>query len=320
MSLITTTDAVERLRSGQIVAVPTETVYGLAGRIDDEGALREIFRVKERPFFDPLIVHVFDRAHAATLAREWPPIIDALARAFWPGPLTFVVPKRPHVSDLITSGLESVGLRAPRHPLAREVLVQLGVPFAAPSANKFGRTSPTKAADVLTEFDGAVPVLDGGPCEVGVESTVISVDELPGGRWRINLLRPGGVSRADLTAVLDDHFNYEITRAHSTAAPGHLKAHYQPSNPVILLTSEGASLSETELSSRIQAELGKTPERLLPLQLPTAPEQAARVLYSEFRRLSQIPGAILVPLTAVLNGPDGEAIRDRLERAASLKI
>lgn len=295
MSLVTPERAITLLQEGAVVAVPTETVYGLAGRIDDERALRQIFAIKKRPFFDPLIVHVADVAAARDLAREWPPIYEELARRFWPGPLTLVAPKRPHVSDLITSGLDSVGLRCPRHPVALAILNGLGVPFAAPSANLFGRTSPTRAADVLAEL--SVPVVDGGDSEVGVESTVVKWDGS-----RLHLLRPGLITRERLREV-----GVEVVRTQSQASPGHLEVHYQPRNPVVLVEGD---------TPFARAELGPVFE----LRLPSEPALAARVLYSEFRRLSEEPGAILVRRVTSQTGEEWEVIWDRIERAASYRV
>lgn len=314
MSIIDVSTAVSRLTAGDVVAIPTETVYGLAGRIDREPTLRQIFAVKQRPFFDPLIVHVAEVDHARQLAAEWPAIFDDLARAFWPGPLTLVTKKTDAVSSLITSGLDTVALRCPRHPLALEIIRRVGVPLAGPSANRFGRTSPTRAEDVQSEFVNEVAVVDGGPCEIGLESTVIQAENVDG-VWNVGILRPGGIGRAQLQTVLESKYKVNIQRLHSAASPGHLKAHYQPTNPVVIV--RGAIPEDKGV---LEYALSRPVERVHVLKLPDTPELAARTLYSEFRRLSQLPGAIVIQQLAANSGPDWEAIWDRVERASSARI
>lgn len=314
MSIIDVKTAVDALKLGDVVAIPTETVYGLAGRIDREPTLRQIFSVKQRPFFDPLIVHVAELSHAQSLAAEWPEVFTVLAEKFWPGPLTFVVKKTEAVSPLITSGLDTVAVRCPRHPLALEIIKQVGVPLAGPSANRFGRTSPTVAQDVKDEFVGEVSVVDGGACEIGLESTVIQAEK-KGETWHIGILRPGGISRTQLQEALEGKFKFEIHRLHSAASPGHLKTHYQPTNPVVIVRGPFP-----EDKAVLEYALSRPVERIFPLVLPATPELAARTLYSEFRRLSKEPGAIVVQQILSNSGPDWEAIWDRIERAASAKI
>jgi L-threonylcarbamoyladenylate synthase len=318
MPLISVADAVEHLRRGQVVALPTETVYGLAGRIDDDKALREIFAVKKRPYFDPLIVHVPTLEVARSLSSNWPALYDQLCSVFWPGPLTVIAPKAARVSELITSGLDSVAIRCPQHPLMLQILRELGVPLAAPSANRFGHTSPTSAGHVLTEFNDQVAVVDGGPCVIGVESTVLSAEQKDG-RWQIRILRPGGVSREQLRQVLNRlKVDYELSRAESSASPGHLPAHYQPDAPVILIENGGLT---AEHKQQIAERLGRTVSEWLELRLPETPQQSARELYAEFRRLSQDPSkAIWVQRLTSQRGEEWEAVWDRIERAASLKI
>lgn len=190
-------EAVRILKNGGLVAFPTETVYGLGADALDPLAVAKIFEAKERPTFDPLIVHVPDVEEAKALAAKFPPLAERLAEAFWPGPLTLVLPKKPCVPDLVTSGLPTVALRAPAHPLALELLRAFGGALAAPSANLFGHISPTTAGHVVRSLGQRVDlVLDGGPCRVGVESTVLSlIEETP------VLLRHGGVSLEELEKV-----------------------------------------------------------------------------------------------------------------------
>lgn len=316
MSYITVDQAVELLQQGQVVGVPTETVYGLAGRIDSEDALKRIFSTKQRPFFDPLIVHIHDPSQVKSLALEWPEVFEKLAKRFWPGPLTLVTRKTDYVSPLITSGLETVAIRCPRHPQTLEILRKLDVPLAAPSANRFGRTSPTRAQHVENEFDGQVAVVDGGDCEVGLESTVVDAQK-SGDHWMIRILRPGGVSRQEIQNELSKHgFRFSIERAESSASPGHLKAHYQPAVPVVILD---ADLTDSEVLKRVQSALKISATSVSHLGLGHAPEQAARRLYQDFRELSQNPKTVI----AVRRTPQNsgwEALWDRIERASSLKL
>jgi L-threonylcarbamoyladenylate synthase len=251
--------AVALIRAGELVAIPTETVYGLAANAFDARAAASIFAAKERPAFDPLIVHV-PRAwqSSATLIEEGifsanslgpgqQQVIDALINAFWPGPLTIVAPKSPRIPDVVTSGLQTVGVRMPDHPVTQVLLQRLELPLAAPSANRFGRISPTNADHVLDELDGRIPaVLDGGRCEVGVESTIARV-ELDGS---LTILRPGGTSvealreslafelkaPADQITINQDSRTMPTGGAtHAMAAPGMLESHYAPAKGLLLM-------------------------------------------------------------------------------------
>lgn len=318
MSLISPAYAAQLLEKGELVAVPTETVYGLAGRFDRDETLRRIFTVKGRPFFDPLIVHVSGIEQAKSLVSEWPEIFDSLAKAFWPGPLTLVAPKNDKVSSLITSGLPSVAVRCPRHPMAEEILRDLKVPFAAPSANLFGQTSPTSAQHVLKEFNGQIPVVDGGECDVGVESTVISARKTSKGKWIVEILRPGGVSRQEIIDVLKSaKFDFSVERATSQASPGNLKHHYQPSSPVVIV--EGHRDEKIILSALNEKMPGKI-ARISWLDLDDDPRQAARTLYQSFRDLSGEAQAIAIERKSLHSSSDWEAIWDRIQRASFLKL
>jgi L-threonylcarbamoyladenylate synthase len=317
MSLISVNEAIAKLRAGNIVAIPTETVYGLAARIDDESALKQVFAVKERPFFDPLIVHVSDVSQARLLAREWPDIFSTLTDAFWPGPLTMVVPKMEAVSKLITSGLDTVALRCPRHPVALEILRGVQIPLAAPSANRFGRTSPTRAEHVLSEFDNKVPVVDGGPSEIGVESTVVCIEGGP--NWKVHILRPGGITRTQIEQVLKEKgFQFEIVKSASFVSPGQGKTHYQPNCPVVIVDRVAWS---PEVKAKIEQRLERTFTHAHLLPLGNSPQLAARKLFENFRELSAIPSSLIVAIRTPENsGYEWEAIWDRIERAAILSI
>lgn len=312
--IISVAEAVAKLQTGGIVAIPTETVYGLAGRIDDESALKQIFMVKQRPFFDPLIVHVSDLNQAKKLCLDWPPVFDVLAQAFWPGPLTLVARKTESVSSLITSGLDTVAIRWPYHPVAQQILRELHMPLAAPSANLFGRTSPTKAEHVEKEFSGTIPVVDGGQSEVGVESTVISYDA--GNPRILEILRPGGISRNQIATVLKENgLNLEVVRAHSTASPGHLKSHYQPNCPVVILENKTWS---DEYREKVERELNRPFPYVHELNLGSSAQVAARQLYEKFRQFSEVQGGLIaITRTPQNSTSDWEAVWDRIERAST---
>src|SRR5215469_140610 len=218
-------EAARILREGGLVVFPTETVYGLGANALDAAAVRRIYALKGRPATSPLIVHVASVDQAKELAAEWLPQTGRLAREYWPGPLTLVVPKKPIIPDEVTAGLASVGLRMPRHPVALELLRVAGVPIAAPSANRFTQLSPTTAGHVREAFGTETPfLLDGGPCEVGLESTVIAVTY-----EGLEVLRPGMASVADAVPAARAE-----SRAHRS--PGQHRKHYSPKTRIVLVS------------------------------------------------------------------------------------
>ena len=286
-------EAVALLTAGDLVAFPTETVYGLGADASNPLAVRRIFAAKGRPADHPLIVHLTSAAllpawAVSTVAAE------ALAAAFWPGPLTLVLQRVSGVLDEITGGRETVGLRVPDHPVARALLAAFGGGIAAPSANRFGRVSPTTAEHVVAELGEETFVLDGGPCRVGLESTIV---DLSGARPA--LLRPGGISREALEAVLGP-----VAVGGTTAAPGTLPAHYAPRTALRI-----ADHAETE-AERLRAE-GLT----VAVLAAAAPEDYARQLYAELRRLDAL-GVDLLVAERVPEAGIGAAVNDRLSRAA----
>jgi L-threonylcarbamoyladenylate synthase len=216
--------AVSLLRNGQVVAFPTETVYGLGAIAFEPRAIAQIFEIKGRPRFDPLIVHAENAQKAFELCANTPLVAIRLAEAFWPGPLTLVLPKRPSIPDIVTAGLASVAVRVPAHPVALQLLAAIEAPLAAPSANRFGRASPTTSTHVQDDLGSAVElILEGGPCERGIESTILSLlYERP------RLLRPGGISLEAIQALIGD---VDATVAVTTRpqSPGQLSSHYAPS-------------------------------------------------------------------------------------------
>ncbi len=307
------------LRRGELVAIPTETVYGLAANALDARACRKIFTAKRRPADDPLIVHVTDVRAAEALA-EWNDVARALARRFWPGPLTLVLPKRARVPGIVTSGQATVAVRAPSHPLARRLLREAQVPLAAPSANPFGYVSPTTAAHVLDGLAGRIPhVLDGGPCTVGVESTIVDATD----PRRLVLLRPGALGAADLRAALRaaglGATRVGTKRREAMLAPGLLDQHYSPRTPLTLVAR--APQQEVAGTARIfwRRPAGmKASVGVFALTRRGDAEDAARNLYAVLRAADAAGFTGLVCEKAPVGaGAWGEAINDRLQRAAA---
>lgn len=260
------------LQSGNVVAIPTETVYGLAGWIYSEEGLKKIFSTKERPFFDPLIVHVDTIEKARALSIEWTETHQVLAENCWPGPLTLIAKKNDDVNPLITSGLDSVGLRCPRHPETLKLLSSIEGGLAAPSANKFGKTSPTSAEHVFEEFADSVSILDGGSSEVGIESTVAGIVN-----GRVEIFRPGFFTAKAIKEILyENHIDIEVVYAESPVAPGQLKHHYMPKIPLIIVPEN--FVPENNLSL-IQFPFKKP----VIWKQPLSPSIASRELYEKMR-------------------------------------
>jgi L-threonylcarbamoyladenylate synthase len=317
--------AVEVLRRGGLVAFPTETVYGLGADAANPSAVERIFAVKGRPPFHPLIVHLPDRSALEEWAAEVAPEAWALAEAFWPGALTLVVPRAERVPDAVTGGLDTVGLRVPAAPLALELLSAFGAGVAAPSANRFGRVSPTTADHVRADLGDAVDlVLDGGPCSIGVESTIV---DCTGERFEI--LRPGGVSAEALSEVLGCEIGLRTGApgaAPSVRAPGTLPSHYAPRARVELVAAgpEAAVRARALLDEGRRAGLlAPAPEELLGLPgevevLPPAggPEDYARCLYDRLREADRRDLDVLLVIPPPQGGL-GTAVTDRLRRAAA---
>lgn len=282
--------AAELLRAGKLVAIPTETVYGLAANALDESAVRRIFEAKQRPFSSPLIVHVADLTMARELALEWPPQADALAARFWPGPLTIIVPKSGKVPDLVTAGLPGVALRMPAHPVALAVIQAAGIPLAAPSANRFTQLSPTTAQHVREGLGDTVDfVLDGGPCAVGIESTVVS---LTGPVPRI--LRPGMISQTQIEEVIGP-----VEAGAGAESPGQHPKHYSPRTRVVV----GDSPSEGRGA------------RLDTTNMPRASEAYAEQFYAKLHELDQ-QGYDWIAIELPPDKPEWAGIRDRILRSA----
>ena len=289
--------AAELIRHGKLVAIPTETVYGLGANALDAAACERIFEVKGRPRTSPLIVHADSTAMARDYVSEWPEAAETLARRYWPGPLTLVLPKQPSIPDIVTAGLPTVGIRVPAHPLALELIRAAGVPIAAPSANRFTELSPTNAAHVpekLADF-----VLDGGPARIGIESTVLSL------AGPATLLRPGVIPLPDLEALIGP-----IAVAHESVdgahpSPGMHERHYRPQTPMYLL-QPGA---QTPHGRGAWLRIGR--------EMPRDPREYAAALYAALHQLDgQGLGWIAVERPPAT--PEWAGVLDRLRRAAGM--
>jgi L-threonylcarbamoyladenylate synthase len=301
--------AVALLRAGELVAFPTETVYGLGADALNAAAVAKIYALKGRPAGHPLIVHLAEPAELARWAAPVPPAALALAARFWPGPLTLVLPRARGVPDVVTGGQDSVGIRVPAHPVARALLAAFGGALAAPSANRYGRVSATRAADVREEFGREAPfVLDGGDCPVGLESTIVSLLGEP------LLLRPGAIPAAALEAVLGP-----LRRAapgEGPRAPGTTRAHYAPRTPLAIVTT--GELAAAGPGAAVLARRPPPPSFAGRRWIEAAAdaERYAHDLYAALRELDR-SGAERILVEAAPAGADWEAVRDRLGRAAA---
>jgi len=296
--------AVNEILKGNLIVLPTETVYGLGADATNKKAVLKIYETKRRPLFDPLIVHIKSIKEIKKYVRNIPKEVYKLAEAFSPGPITFILPKKNTIPDLVTSGLESVAVRIPSHPMFQKVLKKSGKPIAAPSANMFGRISPTTAKDVLKELKGKVNfILDGGMCEIGIESTVVSFLE-----DNIKILRPGFITKRDIEKVLRKKVILTRDRTRKGKhksdiySPGMLKNHYAPATPLYLTEN----LKDFEEEKRVGILDFAQYENL---------NEIALNLFSDLRKLDEDNYAYLVA-KKVKDSGIGSAINDRLEKAS----
>jgi L-threonylcarbamoyladenylate synthase len=309
-------EAAALLNAGDLVAFPTETVYGLGADAENPRAVSRIFAAKGRPAHHPLIVHFSNFAAARGWAAAVPPAAQRLAEAFWPGPLTLVLPKSGRVPDAVTGGQDTVALRAPAHPVARALLAAFGRGIAAPSANRYGRISPTRADDVREELGRRVAlVLDGGDCEVGLESTIVAC---LGGR--VTLLRPGSISRsqvADVVGRVDD------AGADAPRAPGRQRSHYAPGTPLELVEPaalgpalEAALAGGGRIAVLARSAAATASDRVTWKRMPDEPAPYGRALYAALRALDAT-GSERILAEAAPAGEAWAAVSDRLARAAT---
>jgi L-threonylcarbamoyladenylate synthase len=298
------------------VAFPTETVYGLGADASNPAAVKKIFAAKGRPADHPVIVHIADMSELKHWAAEVPRAAWLLAEKFWPGPLTMVLKRSPHVNDLISGGQNSIGLRVPGHAVAQQLLKAFGGGIAAPSANKFGRLSPTTAEHVREELGNAVEmVLDGGPCDVGIESTIVDLTNDPPA-----ILRPGRVSAQQIADALLVPLGESA--ADRPRVPGSLASHYAPRAPLKLVQPD-------EIENYVRRQVVQPPVAVVARRgrprdskvalwqvAPETPEEYARLLYASLRRLDDA-GCRLIVVEALPLLPEWAAVRDRLDRAAT---
>lgn len=301
--------AAEVLRRGGTVAFPTETVYGLGADALSADAVTAVYRAKGRPASDPVIVHLADAAALDAVACDVPGLARRLARRFWPGPLTLVLRRSAAIPDVVTAGRDTVGVRVPRHPVALALIEAAGIPLAAPSANRFGRISPTTARHVRQELDGRIDmVIDGGPCPVGVESTVVSLVGEP------EVLRPGGVTLEDLREEVPDlRYRRRVTSTAPTS-PGLLLRHYAPNTPLLLVEGDPGPVLAQLAAAGLRAELV-----LSPADRPQEPATVAHDLYARLRSLDEASVDVLLAVTVAEEGL-GAAVNDRLYRAAEGRV
>lgn len=320
------------LRTGGLVAFPTETVYGLGADALNQAAVEKIFRAKQRPGWDPLIVHIRDLAMAESLAQDPPATFRQLASQFWPGPLTMIVKKDARVPDAVTAGRPNIALRLPRHPVAAALLMESGLPIAAPSANQFGRPSPTRAEHVVADLGKRVDlILDAGPTQLGVESTVLDLTQSPPA-----ILRPGGVTREQLEAfigpvTLAPNVADELARR-GLAGPGMTRQHYAPRGRVELFEGDRQTVTArlsaraAELRQRGYRVAALVSDEMLPSVEPVTElassfgawgnwEKLAKRLFAAFRVFDAQDALVILCVLPPAEGI-GLAVRDRLQRAA----
>ena len=310
------------------MGLPTETVYGLAADAASADAVAKIFTAKGRPSNHPLIVHVADAAGVDHFAVDVPTFARQLMQAFWPGPLTLILPRRPGVGAETAGGQDSIGVRCPSHPVAQALLQALAAQpdpvwgLAAPSANQFGRVSPTTAQHVLAEFGGDVPVLDGGPCTVGIESTIVDCS-----RGAPVLLRPGAITRVQVEAVcgqpLQSAQEIADTAGAAPRASGTLESHYAPSATVRLMDARalqtaldvlGADAAHIAVYARTPLRIAS--DRLVVRRMPADADATAQQLFAALRGFDA-QGVKLIWIETPPDAPDWEGVRDRLNRAAA---
>ena len=324
--------AARAVRSGALLGLPTETVYGLAADASSDAAVAQIFAAKGRPSDHPLIVHVADASGIAHFASEVPAFAQALVDAFWPGPLTLILPRRPGVATAATGGQDSVGLRCPAHPVAHALLAACAAPgdssgqggppvwgVAAPSANRFGRVSPTTAQHVADELGGSLLVLDGGPCPVGIESTIVDCT-----RGTPVLLRPGAITRSQIAHACGiTPLSKEDLPEHTPRASGTLEAHYAPAAKVRLMDAKalqtgldllGADAAHMAIYAR--AALRTRSSKVVMRRMPDDASATAQQLFAVLRGFDD-EGVKLIWIEAPPATPEWEGVRDRLQRAAA---
>ncbi|MSU58870.1 MAG: threonylcarbamoyl-AMP synthase [Pedosphaera sp.] len=315
----------ELLRAGEVVALPTETVYGLAANALDAAAVAKIYEAKGRPAHNPIIVHVASIELARRCVTHWPVVADKLAQSFWPGPLTMVLPKSPEIPSLVTAGGATVGVRWPSHPFIQAVIRECGFPLAAPSANLSNQLSPTNAEHVRKQLGDKIPlIVDGGQAQVGIESTVIDLTSEPP-----TVLRPGMIHEESLIAVTGDLVSFQKKKLpgdETLRSPGLLQQHYAPKARLLVLNWQNGTDLKSAISNQqsairtchiiahtnIPSDEGFASVSVIPHDA----EAFARAIYAELHRCDEA-GAELIVVEALPDAPEWRAIADRLQRAAA---
>ena len=309
-------EAVEALRAGDLVVFPTETVYGVGANASNPVAVRKIFEVKGRPPDHPVIVHLDDPRYLHRWVSSLPPVAEQLAHEFWPGPLTLILPKAENVNDIVTGGQDSIGIRVPSHPIAQQLLNAFGGGIAAPSANRYGRLSPTKPEHVRDELGDAVSViLDGGDSPIGLESTIVSCLNN-----EVRLLRPGFITRTQLERVIGPL----AVGGQAPRAPGDRRLHYAPSTPLEIVPSDELEVRAGEIVAREEkvAVLAMRPplqtqRHMTWINAGKKPEAYAHNLYNHLRTLDRT-GCVRIFVQSVPQDEKWAAVLDRLQRASGL--
>ena len=302
--------ALHLLNKGEVVALPTETVYGLAGRIDCEKALKKIFQLKKRPLFNPLIVHCYNKKQALSYLAQKHPLIEKLFTAFSPGPLTLVAKKNKQISSLITAGKTTVAIRIPKHPLIRKILKQLNIPLAMPSANPYGKVSPVSSQHVLSSFKNKVPVLEGGICQQGLESTILKA-HIP--KKKLLILRPGMITKENLESFLiKNNISFKVEYQKDRFQPGGGSSHYKPEVPFYIIESQK---TEKEIQKFLSKKFPK--KNLKKLNLSSSGQKTARQLYSHLRQFSQNKKNVIYAKKTHQKSRLWKTIWNRLEKASS---
>ncbi|MGL1894602.1 MAG: L-threonylcarbamoyladenylate synthase [Spirochaetaceae bacterium] len=297
------------IKNGGLVIFPTETVYGLGANALDENAVKNIFLVKERPTYDPLIVHIDSIDKISMVVSDFPEVAQKLAAKFWPGPLTMILPKNDNIPYLVTSNLETVGIRIPNHPVALEFLKQSGLPIAGPSANKFGYISPTQSSHLEPLKDGVDYILEGGECTVGLESTIISLVDSP------TILRKGKITKSQIEEIIGE-VTERVNSSSKPDAPGMLEKHYAPTtkleiySPLKSYTGKIAFLAFADNTPNIQFS------KVLNLSSSGSYIEAAEKLYRYLRELDS-NGYDLILTSYIKEINIGQAINDKLKRASA---
>lgn len=311
--MISSEKAILQLKKGEVVAIPTETVYGLAGNILMDAAVQKIFTLKSRPTNHPLIIHISNSEQLKLYAQDIPAYVELLTKAFWPGPMTLILKKTDRVSDLVTGGQDSVGIRMPAHPIALEIIEGVGAPLAAPSANLFGHVSPTTAQHVIDEFGNQVPVVDGGACHVGIESTIIDATDPK----VCCILREGDINAAAIKKALGSSAQLIEKPIDDKRVSGNLKKHYAPRKKIFLFSTlndlkkiqaEQGSIFVLHYADDFKTELG--------FQCAKNPRDYARQFYHQLR-LADASACTAIAVQSLPDGLGWVALRDRLAKAST---